>query len=154
MLLLALFVASFTPSARTIIITYGGVKRTLDPKFLAIFPRQIVVFVRIPGWSSLDVLARYFRSSPFIVRSDSFVMMVRTALTVCSRTIGATSKNPVTCEIIRRNKIEQHYVIPFAERFDHLPLSGAGAQSLVVNCPRGTLASHDQDSRTISRSQG
>lgn len=66
------------------------------PRFFAILPRQIVVFVRIPGCSSLDVLARYFKSSPLIVLSESFPMMVRTALTVCSRTTGATSVKPVT----------------------------------------------------------
>lgn len=74
--------------------------RTLDlvltPRFFEILPRQIVVFVRIPGCSSFEVLARYFKSSPLIVRSDSFPMIVRTALTVCSRTTGATSVNPVT----------------------------------------------------------
>jgi hypothetical protein len=66
-------------------------------RFLDIFPKQIVVFVRIPGCSSFEVLARYFKSSPLIVLSDSFPMMVRTALTVCSRTTGATSVKPVTC---------------------------------------------------------
>jgi len=67
------------------------------PKFFDILPKHIVVFVRIPGCSSLDVLARYFKSSPLMVRSDSFPIMVKTALTVCSRTTGATSVNPVTC---------------------------------------------------------
>lgn len=66
------------------------------PRFLEIFPKQIVVFVRIPGCSSLEVLARYFNSSPLTVRSDNFPIMVKTALTVCSRTTGATSVNPVT----------------------------------------------------------
>lgn len=68
-------------------------------RFLDIFPRQIVVFVRIPGCSSFEVLARYFKSSPLMVRSESFPMIVRTALTVCSRTTGATSVKPVTCFI-------------------------------------------------------
>lgn len=68
----------------------------LTPRFLAIFPRQIVVLVRIPGCSSFDVLARYFSSSPLIVLSDNFPMIVRTALTVCSLTTGATSVKPVT----------------------------------------------------------
>lgn len=69
----------------------------LTPRFLEIFPRHIVVFVRIPGCSSFEVFARYFKSSPLIVLSDSFPMIVRTALTVCSRTTGATSVKPVTC---------------------------------------------------------
>lgn len=67
------------------------------PRFFQILPKHIVVFVRIPGCSSFDVLARYFNSSPLMVRSDSFPMMVKTALTVCSLTTGATSVNPVTC---------------------------------------------------------
>ena len=74
--------------------------RTLDLvlrlRFLDILPKQIVVFVRIPGCSSFEVLARYLRSSPLMVLSDSFPMMVKTALTVCSRTTGATSVKPVT----------------------------------------------------------
>lgn len=79
--------------------------KTLDllptPRFFEILPKQIVVFVRIPGCSSLEVLARYFKSSPLMVRSDSFPMMVRTALTVCSRTTGATSVNPVTYHLVK-----------------------------------------------------
>lgn len=74
--------------------------RTFDlvptPRFLEIFPKQMVVLVRIPGCSSFDVFARYFNSSPLIVLSDSFVIIVSTALTVCSRTIGAASVKPVT----------------------------------------------------------
>lgn len=66
------------------------------PRFLAILPRQIVVLVRIPGCSSLAVLARYLSSSPFIVRSDSFVIRVSTDFKVCSRTRGATSVKPET----------------------------------------------------------
>ena len=69
-------------------------------RFLEIFPKQIVVFVRIPGCSSLEVLARYFNSSPLTVLSDSFPIMVSTALTVCSRTTGATSVKPVTYNFI------------------------------------------------------
>lgn len=73
---------------------------TLDrvpvPKCFEIFPRQIVVFVRMPGCSSLDVFARYLSSSPLMVLSESFEMIVKTALTVCSRTTGATSVKPVT----------------------------------------------------------
>ncbi len=68
----------------------------LTPRFFAILPKQIVVLVRMPGCSSFDVLARYFNSSPLIVLSDNFPMIVRTALTVCSLTIGATSVKPVT----------------------------------------------------------
>jgi hypothetical protein len=41
-------------------------------------------------------LARYFRSSPLIVLSVNFSMIVKTDLTVCSRTIGAASVKPVT----------------------------------------------------------
>ena len=74
--------------------------RTLDrdevPRFLAIFPRQMVVFVRMPGCSSLAVLARYLSSSPLIVRSDSLPMMTSTDFRVCSRTTGATSVKPDT----------------------------------------------------------
>lgn len=72
-------------------------ERVLFPRFFDILPRQIVVFVRIPGCSSLEVLARYLSNSPFIVRSESLDIIVKTALTVCSRTTGATSVNPVTC---------------------------------------------------------
>ena len=67
---------------------------TLVPRFRAILPRQMVVLVRIPGCSSFDVLARYLSKSPFTVRSDNFVMTIKTALTVCSRTRGATSVKP------------------------------------------------------------
>ena len=74
----------------------GCTQLTLAPRFRAILPRHIVVFVRIPGCSSFEVFARYFKSSPFIVRSVNLVMIVKTALTVCSRTTGATSVNPVT----------------------------------------------------------
>lgn len=69
---------------------------TFAPKLRAIFPKQMVVFVRMPGCSSLDVFARCFSSSPLITRSDSLVTTVKTALTVCSRSSGATSVNPVT----------------------------------------------------------
>ena len=68
---------------------------TFAPKLRAIFPKQMVVFVRMPGCSSLDVLARCLSSSPLITRSDSLVTTVKTALTVCSRSIGATSVKPV-----------------------------------------------------------
>lgn len=67
---------------------------TLCPKFFAIFPKQIVVFVRIPGCSSFAVRARNFNRSPLIVRSLNLSMTASTALTVCSRTTGATSVNP------------------------------------------------------------
>ncbi len=66
------------------------------PRFFEILPRQIVVFVRIPGCSSFEVLARYLSNSPLIVLSESFPMMVKTAFTVCSLTTGATSVKPVT----------------------------------------------------------
>src|SRR3954469_8714133 len=71
----------------------------LTPRFLAILPKQIVVFVRMPGCSSFEVLARYLSNSPLIVRSDNFPMIVNTALTVCSRTTGAMSVKPVTYSI-------------------------------------------------------
>lgn len=73
--------------------------RTLVPKLRAIFPRQIVVLVRIPGCSSLEVFASCLSKSPLIVRSESLVIIVKTALTVCSRTSGATSVKPVTYSI-------------------------------------------------------
>lgn len=57
--------------------------------FLAILPRQMVVFVRMPGSGSLAVLARYFSSSPLIVLSDNLPTIVRVDLTVCSRSKGA-----------------------------------------------------------------
>ena len=75
----------------------GRMYYTFVPRFLAIFPKQIVVFVLIPGCSSLEVFARHFNRSPLIIRSDTFVMIVRTDLTVCSRTSGAKSVNPVAC---------------------------------------------------------
>lgn len=68
----------------------------LGPRFFAIFPKQIVVFVRMPGCSSFAVFARCRRSSPLITRSDSFGTTTKTALTVCSRTTGARSAKPVT----------------------------------------------------------
>ena len=69
---------------------------TVGPRLRAILPRQIVVLVRMPGCSSFEVFARCFSNSPLIVRSESLVMIVKTALTVCSRTKGATSVKPVT----------------------------------------------------------
>ena len=66
------------------------------PRYLAILPRQIVVLVRMPGCSSLAVLARYRRRSPLMVRSESLVMMTSTDLRVCSRTMGARSVKPAT----------------------------------------------------------
>lgn len=69
---------------------------TFTPMLRAIFPKQMVVFVRMPGCSSLDVFARCFSSSPLITRSDNLVTTVKTALTVCSRSSGATSVKPVT----------------------------------------------------------
>ena len=71
----------------------------LTPRFLDILPKHMVVFVRMPGCSSFEVLARYFRSSPLTVLSESFPMIVSTAFTVCSRTTGAISVNPVTCKM-------------------------------------------------------
>ena len=65
------------------------------PRLRAIFPKQTVVLVRMPGCSSLDVFARHFSISPLITRSESLEMIVRVAFTVCSRTTGATSVKPV-----------------------------------------------------------
>lgn len=75
---------------------YTRSKRQLTPgeRFFAIFPRQIVVFVRIPGCSSFAVRAKNRSNSPLITLSDNFPITVKTALTVCSRTTGATSVNP------------------------------------------------------------
>ena len=72
-----------------------------EDRCFEILPRHIVVFVRIPGCSSLAVLAKCLRSSPFRIRSESFGARERTALTVCSRTRGTTSENPVTFTTIR-----------------------------------------------------
>ena len=71
-------------------------ERTFVPKFRAIFPRQIVVLVRMPGCSSFAVLARCRSSSPLMIRSDSFGTTTSTALTVSSLTTGARSVKPVT----------------------------------------------------------
>ena len=70
---------------------------TLAPRLRASFPMQMVVLVRIPGCSSFAVFARCFSSSPLMVRSDSLGTIVKTAFTVCSRTTGARSENPVIC---------------------------------------------------------
>lgn len=55
------------------------------------------MLVLMPGSESFEVFARYLRRSPFTTLSDSFGMMVKTDLTVCSRTRGAISVKPVTC---------------------------------------------------------
>jgi len=85
----------------------------LTPRFLDILPRQIVVFVRMPGCSSFEVFARYLRSSPLMVLSDSFPIIVKTALTVCSRTTGAKSVKPVTyislANTFRTSRLKSHY---------------------------------------------
>ncbi len=48
--------------------TYSShIALTPGPMYFAIFPRQTVVFVRIPASASLEVLARYLSRSPFIV---------------------------------------------------------------------------------------
>jgi hypothetical protein len=69
---------------------------TLLLRFLASFPRQIVVLVLIPGCSSFAVFARYRNSSPLMILSDNLGTTVSTALSVCSLTIGAASVNPFT----------------------------------------------------------
>lgn len=71
-------------------------EREETPRDLAILPRQMVVLVRIPGCSSLDVRASCLRRSELMVRSESLVMIVRTDFTVCSRMRGAASLKPVT----------------------------------------------------------
>ena len=79
-------------------------ERVDTPRERAILPRQIVVLVRIPGCSSLEVRASCLRRSELIVRSDNLVIMVRTALTVCSRIRGAISVKPVTySELVQRS---------------------------------------------------
>src|SRR5579859_6252772 len=45
---------------------------TFAVRCFAIFPRQIVVFVRIPGCSSVCVFARYLSRSPLIFLSFNF----------------------------------------------------------------------------------
>lgn len=67
-----------------------------DPRFLAILPRHMVVFVLMPGCSSLAVLARCFSNSPLMTRSVSLLIMTSTDLSVCSRTTGAKSVKPDT----------------------------------------------------------
>ena len=92
----------------------------LTPRFLDILPRHMVVFVRIPGCSSFEVFARYLRSSPLIVLSESFPMMVSTALTVCSLTTGAMSVKPVTCTMCELELLQHRPdIIPFAGRSCH-----------------------------------
>lgn len=86
----------FQISSRLNIVTVVRLLITFDPRLRAILPRQIVVLVRMPGCSSFAVLARYLSKSPLMVRSDSLVIIVKMALTVCSRTTGATSVKPVT----------------------------------------------------------
>ena len=115
--------ASDTRSAWRFRVTFG-------PRFRAIFPKHMVVFVLMPGCSSFAVLARYFNSSPLIVRSANFVMMVKTAFTVCSRTTGARSVKPVTCY---RQQNSRYCIAllgngPFAERSCQL-------QSFVIGDP-------------------
>ena len=63
--------------------------QTVAFRFFAILPRHIVVFVLMPGSGSLAVFARYFNSSPFMIRSLSFETIVSIDLTVCSRNSGA-----------------------------------------------------------------
>ena len=72
-----------------------GRSLTLLLRCFAILPRQIVVFVLMPGSASLAVLARYLRRSPLTTRSESFVMSVSIDFTVCSRRRGAWSVKPV-----------------------------------------------------------
>ena len=94
--------------------------RTVAPKLRAIFPRQTVVLVRIPGCSSLEVFASCLSKSPLIVRSESLVIIVKTALTVCSRTSGAISVKPVICSIQQKfSKCWSAGRIPFVGRSCH-----------------------------------
>ena len=101
--------------------------RTFDrdevPRCLAIFPRQMVVFVRIPGCSSFAVLASCLSRSPLIVRSESFVMMTSTDFRVCSLTTGVTSVKPVV------------YVVSVIRRVSHEELTSCGKiLSLTIFC--------------------
>lgn len=80
---------------------------TFAPKLRAIFPKQMVVFVRMPGCSSLDIFARCFNNSPLITRSDNLVTTTKTALTVTSRSRGATSVKPVTYDDHQHSGIGQ-----------------------------------------------
>lgn len=57
------------PFFETSISAEYSMESTFGPRCFAIFPRQIVVFVRIPGCSSLCVFAKYFNKSPLIFRS-------------------------------------------------------------------------------------
>ena len=93
----------------------------------AIFPRQMVVFVRIPGCSSLCVFAKYFNRSPLIFLSfnchqcafskalKTLGITTSTARTVCSRITGTISVNPLIYyqPIYLRdpNHIWKHFVI-------------------------------------------
>lgn len=75
---------------------------TLELRLRAIFPRQMVVLVLIPGCSSFAVLAKCLRSSPLRVRSDNFGATDKMDLTVCSRTTGVMSVKPVTYSAISK----------------------------------------------------
>ena len=79
---------------------------TLELRLRAIFPRQMVVLVLIPGCSSLAVLAKCLRSSPLSVRSDNFGATDKIDLTVCSRTTGVISVKPVTYNSISKSSAD------------------------------------------------
>ena len=123
---------------------------TLAPKFLAILPKQMVVFVRIPGCSSFAVFARHFKSSPLITRSESFEIIVRTDFTVCSRTIGATSVKPVTSSYLAivhdGGSILYIRVVGRSCPSQFFEISG---RSLAVDYREGTPASVDRDFQIV-----
>lgn len=122
---------------------------TFCPMFLAIFPRHMVVLVRIPGCSSFAVRARHRSSSPLIVLSDSLLITAKTALTVCSRTTGAASVNPVV--YLGKSKIHQvrQNHTPFAERFCRSQLFVTIGQPSRVDCPASRPSGPCPDYQTI-----
>jgi hypothetical protein len=105
---------------------------TFGPRLRAILPRQIVVLVRIPGCSSLDVFASCFNSSPLRTRSFNLLMTVNTALTVCSRTNGARSVKPVTYANQQKRKRREG-----SEATNHL------REDLVINNFLWQVVDHD-----------
>lgn len=119
----------------------------LWPRLLAILPKQIVVFVRIPGWSSFAVLARYLKSSPLTTRSESLLITTRTAFTVCSRTIGAKSVKPVTF-----NRISEHRPDHEDKAFSGLTICGK-ILSLTIFWDKWSIMSGRLSSRQTRRAR-
>eukprot|EP01137_Pigoraptor_chileana_P032758 Opistho-2@22655 len=72
--------------------------RVTSLKCCATFPRHIVVFVLMPGSSSICNFAKLRSKWLLIVRSDSFGASTSIDLIVCSRRTGDASANPfMTC---------------------------------------------------------